>query len=375
MIGSLPLSHRLLLILLFIPLSCWAHKPSDSYLSLDLTGDIPTGQWDIALRDLEYALGIDTNGDGVITWSELRTRHQAITHYVLARLQIQAGAASCIIQPTQHLLDEHSDGVYNVLRFTLDCPLKASLNLDYQLFFDLDPTHRGLLRIIYPDTVHTAVLSPEQARIALTPHSRGLWRTFSEYWQEGIWHIWIGFDHILFLLALLLPAVLWRDGKRWRQAKSLRSAMVDVAAIVTAFSVAHSITLSMAVLDWVALPSRWVESAIAATVVLAAVNNLYPLVQGRRWLLAFCLGLVHGFGFAGVLADLGLPAETLALALVGFNVGVETGQLAIVIGFMPLAFMLRSSWFYQRAALPLGSSLIAVIALLWLLERSLDVNI
>lgn len=368
--------RTLLAGLLLLPLICMAHKPSDSYLTLYLDGQTLRGQWDIALRDLDYALGIDADGDGAITWGELRVRHQAIAEYALSRLSIGADNAPCVLRPTQQLVDRHSDGAYTVLQFGLDCPeTRSALSLDYRLFFDLDPTHRGLLRIHYPDAVHTAILSPDRPRLVLDPGARRSGRQFAEYWREGVWHIWIGFDHILFLLALLLPAVLWREGGRWREVTSFRGALWDVAGVVTAFTVAHSITLSMAVLGWVSLPSRWVESAIAATVVLAALNNLYPLVRGRRWLIAFGLGLIHGFGFASVLMDLGLPGATLALALMGFNLGVETGQLVIVAGFLPIAYSLRSSWFYHWAALRLGSSIVAAIAVGWLLERSLDLRL
>jgi hypothetical protein len=117
------------------------------------------------------------------------------------------------------------------------------------------------------------------------------------------------------------------------------------------------------------LPSRWVESAIAASVVLAALNNLWPLVDRRRWLAAFGFGLVHGLGFASVLADLGLPQGTLAVALVGFNLGVECGQLVIVALFLPLAYSLRASRFYRRTVMMGGSLAIAGIAGIWLAER------
>jgi hypothetical protein len=247
--------------------------------------------------------------------------------------------------------------------------------LNYRLFFDLDPSHRGLLQVRYPDGVKTGVLSPAQPGVTLDPAQRSSWMQFAEYWREGVWHIWIGFDHILFLVALLLPSVLWWEDGRWRPVASFRRVLLDVAGVVTAFTVAHSITLSLAVLGWVSLPSRLVESAIAATVVLAALNNLYPLVQTRRWLLAFALGLIHGFGFASVLVDLGLPAGSVALALAGFNLGVETGQLAIVAALLPLAFLVRGSWFYRKAALGLGSALVAGLALVWLLERSLDLSL
>ena len=111
--------------------------------------------------------------------------------------------------------------------------------------------------------------------------------------------------------------------------------------VVTAFTVAHSITLSLAALGVISLPSRLVESAIAASVVLAALNNVCPVVYGGRWIIAFCFGLIHGFGFASVLTDLGLPQDSLLLALVAFNLGVELGQLAIVAVFLPIAYALR----------------------------------
>ena len=123
------------------------------------------------------------------------------------------------------------------------------------------------------------------------------------------------------------------------------------------------------------LPSRWVESAIAASVVLAALNNVWPVFHSRRWMVAFAFGLIHGFGFASVLTDLGLPREALALALVGFNLGVEAGQLAIVAVFLPLAFALRRTAFYRRAVMLGGSLLIALLAAVWLIERAFNMKL
>jgi hypothetical protein len=195
---------------------------------------------------------------------------------------------------------------------------------------------------------------------------------FATYVHEGVWHIWLGFDHILFLVSLLLPAVLARRNGAWRPAVSFRAAFVDVAKIVTAFTIAHSITLSLAALGVVSLPSRWVESAIALSVVLAALNNLFPVVANGRWIAAFGFGLIHGFGFAGALSDLGLPSGSLALSLAGFNIGVELGQLAIVAVFLPLAFALRATFAYRRVFLAGGSAVIATIAGVWLVERAFD---
>lgn len=198
---------------------------------------------------------------------------------------------------------------------------------------------------------------------------------FVDYFREGVWHIWIGFDHILFLLALLLPVVVYRLEGKWLAVEGLKPAFFSVLKIVTAFTLAHSITLSLATLGMISLPSRWVESIIAASVVIAALNNVFPLFKDRRWAMAFAFGLIHGFGFASVLSDLGLPGDTLALALVGFNVGVEAGQLAIVTGFLPLAYLLRETHLYRRIVLIGGSFLIATLAAIWLAERAFDMKV
>jgi hypothetical protein len=365
----------LALALLWLPLAAAAHKPSDSFLVVDLGAAPPTLRWDIALRDLEYAIGVDGDGDGAVTWGELRARHADIAAYALGRLDVEASGAACALTPGAQLVVDHSDGAYTVLPVTLECPAGGAMRLRYRLFFDLDPSHRGLVRVRGPGGERAALLSPDRQTLELGEAPPAPWAAFGEYWREGVWHIWIGFDHVLFLLALLLPSVLWRVQGHWKAVGSLTPALRDVVAVVTAFTVAHSITLTLAALGWVALPARWVESAIAATVVLAALNNLYPLVPGRRWVIAFFLGLVHGLGFASVLGDLGLPRGALLPALAGFNLGVEAGQLAIVAVFVPLAFVLRETRFYRRGALRYGSASVAALALVWLADRSLNLGL
>jgi hypothetical protein len=352
-----------------------AHKPSDSYLSLEVDGGPLHGQWDIALRDLEYAIGLDADGDGAITWGELRAKHAAIAAYALARLAIRAADRPCELLPDAHLVDEHSDGAYAVLRFAVRCEATGPLELEYRLFADLDPSHRGLLRARVGGQTLTAVLGPEQPSVRLESDARPGWRQFLDYLREGVWHIWIGFDHVLFLVSLLLPAVFAASGAGWRPAARFGPVFWDVLRVVTAFTVAHSITLSLAALAVISLPSRLVESAIAFSVLLAALNNLKPVVHRGRWLVAFGFGLVHGFGFASVLADLGLPQEALLLALLGFNAGVEAGQLAIVAGFLPVAYGLRRSWVYRRMIFAGGSAAIAVAAALWMIERMFDLQL
>ncbi|MBI3524103.1 MAG: HupE/UreJ family protein [Betaproteobacteria bacterium] len=352
-----------------------AHKPSDSYLVLRPDGEHIEGQWDIALRDLDYAIGLDTDNNGEITWGELHARQDAVAAYALAHLKLRSKGADCPPQVTGQLVDQHSDGTYAVLRFVAQCPNRVdTLEATYSLFFDLDPQHKGLLRLDLPAGrgTTTAIFSPDQSVQRFTLEGGGKLQQFFDYLKNGVWHIWIGFDHILFLLSLLLPAVAYFANRRWQPLENFKPALWDVLRIVTAFTVAHSITLSLAALGVIQLPSRLVESAIALSVVLAAVNNIFPVVLGRRWAVAFFFGLIHGFGFASVLADLGLPRDALVLALVGFNVGVEIGQLAIVSAFLPLAYALRKTVFYRRFVLIGGSAAIMVVASIWLAERALD---
>jgi len=365
------------LVVLLAAGNALAHKPSDSYLAIGVETASVRGQWDIALRDLEFALGLDADGNGEITWGELRAKRGDIEAYALSRLKLDADGISCAIAPADLLVDDHSDGAYAVLRFSADCGARApaSLEVAYSLFFDLDPTHRGLLRFERGGDTRTAVLSPERPRIALRAGESSRMAQFFDYLREGVWHIWIGFDHILFLLSLLLPSVFVFGGNRWQPAGRFREPFWDVLKVVTSFTVAHSITLSLAALSVISLPSRLVESVIALSVVAAALNNLWPVVAERRWAVAFAFGLIHGFGFASVLADLGLPQNALLLALVGFNLGVEAGQLAIVCVFLPLAFALRRTRFYRVGIFYGGSAAIAAVAAVWLAERALDAKL
>jgi hypothetical protein len=232
-----------------------------------------------------------------------------------------------------------------------------------------------LLRLKSAGTTRSAILGPEHTRQEFKLAADGRLRQFLDFARTGVWHIWTGYDHILFLIALLLPSVLRREAGRWHGVTDVHGAILDTVRIVTAFTLAHSITLSLAALDIVRLPLRLVESMIAASVVLAAVNNLYPLINRRRWLVAFTFGLMHGFGFAAVLIDLGLAPGALALSLAAFNIGVETGQLAIVFVFLPLALLARDTRIYHRLVFTAGSWSVAGVAGLWLAQRAFNLQL
>lgn len=363
------------LLLMLCSLPAAAHKPSDSYLSLSREADRVVGRWDIALRDLDGVFDLDRNRDDRIDWGEVRTRREEIDRYASARLLVST-SAPCPLRVTDHAIDRHSDGAYLVLSLAAACSGEGALSVDYSALFDIDAQHRGLLKLETAGrTVLSAVLSRERPRQTFEPDGASRWQAFVGFVRDGIVHIAIGYDHILFLIALLLPAVLVRDGRTWQPVPRLSLAAGTVIAIVTAFTLAHSVTLSLATLGMVQLPSRLVESIIALSVLLTAIDNVVPFLPSRRWTIAFAFGLIHGFGFASVLADLELPRGALALSLVGFNVGVELGQLALVAVLIPLAYLLRRTALYPSAVLRGGSVAIGLLAAGWLAERSLDLKL
>lgn len=365
--------------LLLLPLLASAHKPSDSYLFLQDQPDGQTGlRWDIALRDLEQAIGLDSNGDGNITWGELHRQQNALNAYALSRIKLQQGNTNCQPQASGLQTETHTDGGYAVLLLDAGCPTDADgpLRVQYSLLFDIDPTHRGILLDQRANSnAASYIFSAEQPSQEITAQHMSGWQVLGNYIREGIHHILIGFDHLLFITLLILPAVLVLDGRQWREVEAFRPALFNLLKVITAFTVAHSITLSLAVLGIVDLPSRLVESAIALSIMVLAVNILYPVITHDHWKLAFVFGLLHGFGFASVLMDLQMPTGALAEALFGFNIGVEIGQLLLVVLLFPLAYLLRPTRLYRVAVLNGAAAITFLLAGLWFVERAFNTRL
>ena len=362
----------------------WAHKPSDSYLTLRATDgqSLVAVRWDIALRDLDYVLTLDRDGNGELTWGEVRQRDADITKLATSRLALTADGTACPLTPSGPLmLDTHSDGSYAVLSLTAQCPggsaLKAPLKLNYSMLFDVDPSHRGLVQWVAPgnDTAQALVFGTESAEQTLALQPAGAWQTLKQYIVDGVWHIWIGYDHILFLLCLLLPTVLQRRNGTWVPVGNWRDAVWPMVGTVTMFTIAHSITLALAGLKIVTLSPRLIEPAIALTIMVAALDNIWPVLRGRRKLFTFLFGLIHGFGFAGVLSELDLPASGFVSALLQFNLGVEAGQLVIVTVALGGLFALRHWRRYPPMVLQGGSALALLMATIWFFERVADVKL
>ena len=344
-----------ILVVLCIAAPAWAHKQSDAHLRIAVTGHTIAGRLDVSVKDLDAAIGVDADGDGDITWGELTTAAPRIAAYVRDRLDLgcpmQLGAAGLV---------DLTDGAYWSLPITARCADQpTSLTVTYNLLFDIDAQHRGLVHV-----GSQTVIIKDAAPVHITLGASTSILSFVRY---GIFHIWMGLDHILFLLCLVLPAVYQRRTARWQAADSLRDVVTEVFEIVTAFTLAHSITLVISAAGILRLPSRFVETAIALSVVAAAMNNLLRTVDAR-WAVAFALGLLHGFGFSSVLIDLGLPSHELIGALLGFNCGVEIGQAVIVLAMLPLLYLIRRTFAYQ-ALLWGGSGIVAVVATIWSYHR------
>lgn len=371
------MSKRLILLFLFVftPSLSLAHKPSDSYLTIEQNGNSWEILWDIALRDLENAIGLDINQDGQLIRTEVESQSERIIGYALSHLEVTSANAACELSTTDFNTRRLDGDVYIALALSALCAEDQQAQLRYDMFFDLDPTHTALVQLNTGGDSQSRALSTDQRSLTMAVSRSSAGNVLADFFREGVWHIWIGFDHVLFLITLLLPAVLVIDNRRWNAAVSFNAAFFDVVKIVTAFTLAHSVTLILASLQIVTLPSRLVESAIALSVLVAAINNVWPVFSVGRWQFALAFGLIHGFGFANVLQALDLPTAQLALSLLGFNIGVEAGQLAIVLFFFPLAWMLRTTLFYRWGLLRLGSLAAAGLSIVWLSDRLFEQNI
>lgn len=384
-----------------------AHKGSDAYVQLRLDGDASTLRADLALRDLDMVLDIDTDANGQLTWGEVRAAYPAIERYLSTRVQVEG----CHWQSVVPALERRADGVYAALTWAGRCePRKTWPAIHYSALHEVDPTHRAIARIERADGATVLqVLDPASSSVGVAKESAlpptgagplpaasvpGLAGSDSQavsgateasspgaplaagtpaasgFIREGMRHILGGYDHVLFLLCLLLPAVMRRTASGWQPVDRLGQALWPVAAIVTAFTLAHSVTLTLAGLKLVSLSPAFIEPAIAVTIVLAALDNLTPIFHGRRAIVTFLFGLIHGFGFASVLGELNLPTAQFAWALFQFNLGIELGQLLIVVAAVAALFAFRHQRWYRPVVIRGGSVVAIVIGALWFIERT-----
>ena len=195
------------------------------------------------------------------------------------------------------------------------------------------------------------------------------WHGFGHLFSLGVQHIAEGTDHLLFLLALLLPAPLRAVGRRWRAGKSTGASVQTIVTVVSGFTVGHSLTLALASVGWIPVPTHAIEVLIAVSIVISSLHAWRPLFAGKEIWLASAFGLIHGLAFAETLSGLSFDGYTLALSLLGFNLGIESMQLLVILAALPLLIVLSQTRAYP-AIRTTGAVFAATCATGWILERA-----
>jgi hypothetical protein len=344
-----------------------AHQTSVKYVDVTVDGPRATVQLTVAPGDVTEPLGLPADARPKLA--------DAVTPAVAAYVQrwLALGPAeqpACPATPARATAD--ADARFVVVSWQVACEVElAHLALDFRGFFAIDPRHEAIVSVHAPGAAGDAsvVRAVEPILRVHAGEAIGL----AGWVGAGIEHIWDGRDHVSFVLALLLVVMLVRPrgpGEAWTTRGPLAT-LRRTATIITAFTVAHSLSLIAASLGWVSLPSRFVESMIAFSILYTAIENLVRPDVPYRFVLTFAFGLVHGLGFASVLQEM-LPPDHVIAPLLGFNLGVEIGQLVIVAIALPLAWLCARELGaprYRRRVLPALSIAIALIAAKWLIER------
>lgn len=353
------------LCLLYFCADAAAHGQSVAQLSLDLREQsAPQLVAELALADLLYAIELDADRDGRLTWGEVVDSKPSIASLVAGGIQLSSGEVACNWREREASLQfvDRADTPSLRLEFAGSCASlapRANQNLAYRLFEETNSAHRAILRVITAEGDNVSVLYEGNRSVSIDAGS-GSSATVSGFVAEGFRHIVSGYDHLVFVLLLILPAA----GRG-----AVRKRVLEVAGVVTAFTLAHSITLAAAATELVTLPARPVETAIAASIVVAGVaNGLWP-AHRLGWKVAFAFGLLHGFGFAGALSDFGLDTRSLLAGLLGFNIGIELGQLLVVAVVLPCLFLMARSARYRRWFVPAASLACAAVGVGWTATR------
>ncbi len=342
----------LVLAMLAGPLS--AHETTRSYVTLNREGTQIAVTLRVAFRDIEVVVWMDENLDGAVTWAEAEARLPAVSSYVLSVLRLSAGGECTLSQSDAGVSD--SGGIaYLDVAYRGGCPsASAPLELVSRLFADVDPDHRMYVTVITGPAQSTAILSSANPSFVVTTEASSLLGTFLSYLSAGAVHLAGGFDHVVFLLMLLLPAVTVQPDKR--------RAVLQVVTAITGFTLAHALTLTAASTNLLRPPTDLISVLVAGSIVITALDNIRPFLPGPRAGVAAFFGLIHGFGFATVLSGSAMTGGVFATALLGFNLGIEAAQIAVVAITMFALMSLRGG----RVLLWFGSAAGAMAGLFWI---------
>ncbi|MFK8031428.1 MAG: HupE/UreJ family protein [Gammaproteobacteria bacterium] len=365
--------------------SSWAHALDQSYVFLNIEDTRVSGRVDMMVVDINAAVGINMVTERPLEMSDLEPYIERIESYLRQHVSLSVDGSEAALPVTEVKLKHVEFAQYVQFHFAFeDLPKTPEvIDFDYSVLFEQRPDHRGLAVIetnwktgtFDNEKIVSLVFEPGKEKQSLVLEDASFWTGLMAQIRSGIHHIWIGIDHILFLLALLLPAVVSRSGNTWESAASFKDSLIHVVKIVTVFTVAHTITLSLAALGAITLSSRLIESVIAISIAIAAFDILRPIFKRRIWFVVFVFGLFHGFGFASVLGELGIPANYMVPSLLGFNVGVEIGQLAIVGVLFPILFLIARFRIYTKALLPVCAVILIVVSMYWFIERAFEYDL
>jgi HupE / UreJ protein len=353
-----------LLAVLFLGGEAHAHQTSLSYINVISENGAVTANMKLSFLDLEAAAGIDQDFDGKVRWGEARASLDRVSAYVQSKTAMTAGGTCRLARASAAPEALNGEG-YLVLRFSVTCPdMTVPVEVASSIFLEIDPTSRVLVSSRMGDEASSYVLGVDQRRAPTAgPEQKAGVANFPllSYFHEGVAHLFGGPDHMLFLLVLVIPAICQSGG--------LGSVGAGVLLPITGFTLGHALTLTSAASGLVRPPSQIVEILIAATILLTAIDNVKPFVPGPRSVVAFVFGLVHGFGFASALGALDVAGWQMAVALLGFNLGIEAGQAMLALAIAPLSFAARRPAM-RFGLMPLGMSVLAgAMAIYWIVER------
>ncbi len=361
--------------------SSHAHSQGESYVFLELKENAIDGRFEFRYSDLKEKLGVDVMENGTPSLDRLKASAPQVVAYVNQGFSMgPVDGAPYVLQFAEPSLFD-AEGGWAQFNFRIESgPIPPELSVRYEMGYENDRTHRGLLVLEWgqwpsPDyRMQMAMVfsASNSSQVLDTQNPPELMTPMRMIWQ-GILHIWIGIDHILFLLVLALPIVLVKAGPSWQPAPALGPSLFSLFKIVTVFTVAHSITLLLASLEIITLPSRLVESIIALSIILVGLNNVFGRSHNTSLIVILLLGLFHGLGFASVMGELPFRIAELRnfiLIILGFNLGVELGQLVILLVVFPVLFALRRMPWYSAVVLKGGSIVLILVASYWFVERA-----
>jgi hypothetical protein len=372
-----------------ISASALAHQSGNSYLFVSEAKGQLQVQLDFFVRDLNNLLQKPgtaeeppTSRPSPLSPDKLQELQQPITEIIQKLLKIEVNELPVALEFKAQTVVLHNDGLY-VRQHFAGPRLKSEARfvvIRYAFFTENDRLGRAFLKLQLGNEEMSSVFDQTHAiqRFALGDTKR--WSTIGLFTMEGAKHIWEGADHLLFLLTLLLPGLLLTikptagsSGATSQVVVKTRAAELFALKVITAFTLAHSITLGVSVMGWISFPDKFIELMIALSIIVSALMNLQMNLQSRfkfsHWKLAFGFGLIHGMGFANGLKELGLSASYFMETLFAFNLGVELGQLsAVALVAIPVLLLARSTEAKQWL-LKYGSIAVLLTASVWLIQR------